>query len=182
MGSATCVSWWEGSWGRRAQRGEKWLSHSPEWERKFLFSLEHEGGERRIQTAALGTGQQEREMEWNSYRMSVRRKKKVTETKGKRCTFLGGNLLREEDSVSWGRPWGDDLGEVRERVALGYTEGSGTAGLGNVEPEGQELASVEVWLPASFSIHKLRALMQKWHTLLVLSGDFLFFLYGILTY
>lgn len=36
--------------------------------------------------------------------------------------------------------------------------------LGNVEPK------AEVPLPANFSIHKLRALMQKWHTLLVLSG------------
>lgn len=56
----------------------------------------------------------------------------------------------------------------------------GTSGvhrrLENVEPKGQELASVEVSLPANFSIHKLRALMQKWHTLLVLSGGcFLFF-------
>lgn len=76
------------------------------------------------------------------------------ETKGKRCLFLGGKEIafKEEDSVSGGRLWGDDLGEAKDWVALGYTEGCGRAGLGNVEPKAQELASAEVPLPANFSI------------------------------
>lgn len=53
--------------------------------------------------------------------------------------------------------------------------GSGTAGLGDAEPKGQELASAEESLPANISIHKPRALMQNWRPLLLLSFEGLFF-------
>lgn len=52
---------------------------------------------------------------------------------------------------------------------------SGTAGLGDAEPKGQELASAEESLPANISIHKPRALMQNWRPLLLLSFEGLFF-------
>jgi len=83
---------------------------------------------------------------------------------------LGGKEIafREEDSEPWGRLRGGDLGEVTEWVSLGYTKGSGTAGLADVEPKGQELASAEKSLPANNTVHKPRALMQNWRPLLVL--------------
>lgn len=52
---------------------------------------------------------------------------------------------------------------------------SGTAGLGDAEPKGQELASAEESLPANISIRKPRALMQDWRPLLLLSSEVLFF-------
>lgn len=64
-------------------------------------------------------------------------------------------------------------------MALRYTEGSGTAELGHVEPKGQEIASAEKSLPANISIHKPRALMQNWHPLLVLVFESCFFFFSM---
>lgn len=153
------------------------LSGRESFSSHYNIREEREGSEEQPETLGSRRGR------WNEIHTECRlREKQVRETKGKICIFLCGKEIafRKEDSVSWGIFRGDDLGEVREWVALRYTEGSGPE---NVEPKGQELRSTEVPLPANFSIHKLRALMKKWHRFLVLSGCcFVFFLCGILAY